>query len=61
MGLESLAQVHLRLEVLVASAAIEQAMVLPVIVIIVHAVRGVGGRIGARGAVRRGSVGVRLK
>lgn len=41
-----------------AGAAIEQAMVLPVVVVVVHAVRGVGGGVGARGAVRRGSIGV---
>jgi len=56
VGLEGFVQVHLRLEALMAGAAIEQAMILPMVVIVVHAVGGVGGGVGARRAVRGGSV-----
>lgn len=59
--LKGLVQVHLRLKVLVAGAAIDQAMVLPVVVVVVHGVRIVGGGVGARGAIRRGSICVRLE
>ncbi len=49
--LEGLAQVHLRLEILVRTA-IEQAVVVAVIVVVVHCVWIMSGRIGAGRTVR---------
>ena len=62
LTLESLAQVHLALKGLVRRTAIEQAMVLPMVVVIVHrAVDVVRRRIRAGRAIRRGSIGVGLE
>lgn len=57
--LECIAELHLRLEALVAAGAIDQGMVLPVVVVVIHVV--LGGGVGARRAVRGRSVVVRLK
>lgn len=51
LALECLAQAHLGLEVLVRTA-IEQAVVLAVIMIVVHRIRIMGGRIGAWRSIR---------
>lgn len=60
LALESFVQIDLRLEV-VMGAAIEKAMILPMVLVVVHAVGIVGRRVGAGRPVRRGSVGVGLE
>ena len=58
LALESFAQVHLRLEVVVRPAPVKQAMILTMVVVVEHAV---SGRIRPRRAVGRRRIGVRLE
>lgn len=61
LTLKSFIQVDLRLESIMRCTTIEQPMILPVIVIVVHAVWIVRWRVGAWGSVGRGRVGVGLE
>jgi len=52
---------HIHLVILVAGTAVEKAMILAMIRVVVHAERIVRGRVSAGRSVRRGCIGVLLE